>query len=243
MSLLNGFDISVQGVSAQTNRLASIGNNIANVATTGYKATDVAFETVLGDTGGSYQGSGVQSATRLNASAQGSIVNTPGMSTNLAVSGNGYFVVQTSTGATALTRAGAFTRQSDGTLVNTAGGTLLGTGASGSSVSVATDGAISVTTASGTTSGTSVPLAQVRSPENLTALTGDTYQANDLSGPMQVSQAGTSGLGTVAGGSLERSTADLATQLTDMITTQRGYEANSKVMQATSDMLSKLSDL
>jgi flagellar hook protein FlgE len=254
MGLLNGLDISVQGVTAQANRLSAIGNNIANVGTTGYKATDVAFEQLLADNAAAYQGSGVQSALRLNASAQGEIALS-GTSTNLAVSGQGYFVVETTGGVTALTRAGAFTREANGTLVNTAGDVLLGqsTGgaglspvtipASATSVSVARDGTVSVATATGTSAIGSIPLGQVRSPESLTALSGDSYLPNDASGALTVGTAGSGGLGTIEGSALEGSTADLATQLTNMIVTQRGYEANSKVMQATSDMLSKLSNL
>jgi flagellar hook protein FlgE len=254
MSLLSGLQISVQGVSAQSNRLSTIGTNIANVNTTGYKASDVAFEALMADSPVGYQGPGVQPALRLNASAQGSITSSD-TATNLAISGNGFFVVQTPGGVQAMTRAGAFTREANGTLVNTAGDTLLGyaAGSSGlapvvipdtaTGVVVSGDGTLSVSTPTGVISPYSVPLAQVRGPESLTAMSGDDYVANDQSGAMAVSQAGTDGLGTIAGSSLESSTSDLATQLTNMIVTQRGYEANSKVMQTTSDMLSKLSDL
>ncbi|MDX7953331.1 flagellar hook basal-body protein [Lichenihabitans sp. Uapishka_5] len=262
MSLFGGLQTSVAGVSAQANRLNTIGQNISNVSTTGFKAGTVAFESMLGDnkTLGSvvasdFNGAGVRSTVRLNASSQGSIT-TSTTSTNLAVSGNGFFAVKTASGATAMTRAGAFTRQADGTLLNTAGDTLLGYTAGGSSltpvivptsdtvVSVATDGTVSFTSAAGVTSTPySIPLASVRSPENLTALTADDYVANDDSGAMTLAKANTKGLGTIQGSSLESSTTDLATELSNMIVTQRGYEANSKVMSTTADMLSKLGDL
>lgn len=263
MSLFGGLDTSVMGVSAQTSRLNAIGQNIANVNTTGYKAGDVSFESMLGDAKtlgagnpvANFNGAGVSTVTRLNASTQGTIATTT-TSTNLAVSGNGYFVVKTTSGDTAMTRAGAFTRQADGTLVNTAGATLLGTATGGAGltpvivpsadtvVSVGSTGAVSFTSPAGaTTTPYSIPLASVRAPESLTALTADTYMANDDSGTMTVSQAGTSGLGAIQGSALEGSTTDLATELSNMIVTQRSYEANSKVMSTTSDMLSKLANI
>ena len=267
MSLFGGLDTSVAGVTAQANRLNTIGQNIANVNTTGYKAGTVAFESMLGDAktlgGGApvsnFNGAGVGSTLRLNAAQQGSITTTT-ISTNLAVSGNGFFPVRTAAGTQALTRAGAFTRQSDGTLMNTAGELLLGATSSlhtglnaltpvivpsaDTTVTVGTNGVVSFTNSSGaTTTPYVVPLANVRSPENLTALTADAYAANDESGAVTISQAGTNGTGTIRGSSLESSTTDLATELSNMIVTQRGYEANSKVMSATSDMLSKLADL
>ena len=263
MSLFGGLQTSVMGVTAQSNRLNTIGQNIANVNTTGYKAGSVEFESMLGDAKtlgagnpvSNFNGAGVGSTLRLNASNQGTITSTT-TSTNLAVSGTGHFVVKRSDGTTAMTRAGAFTREADGTLVNTAGDTLMGYGAGGTSltpvivpsnntvVTVATDGTMSFTSPAGvTTTPYSIPLAKVRSPENLTALTADDYVANDDSGAMTVAKAGTTGLGTVQGSSLESSTTDLATELSNMIVTQRGYEANSKVMSATSDMLSKLATI
>lgn len=263
MSLFGGLETSVAGVSAQSNRLNTIGQNIANVNTTGYKAGSVAFESMLGqpqtlgagNPNSNFNGAGVSSALRLNAAAQGNVTITT-TSTNLAVTGNGFFVVKTASGATAMTRAGAFQREADGTLVNTAGHTLLGYAPGGTSltpvivpsantgVTVGSDGTMSFTSPSGeTTAAYSIPLASVRGPENLTALTADTYMANDDSGAMTVAKANTGGLGTIQGSSLEASTTDLATELSNMIVTQRGYQANSKVMSTTSDMLSKLGSL
>lgn len=85
-----------------------------------------------------------------------------------------------------------------------------------------------------------VPLANVAAPNSLTAISGNVYQANNDSGPIVFSAATTNGLGEIDGGSLEASTVDLASELTNMIQAQRTYEANSKVLQTASDLLGVL---
>ena len=88
-----------------------------------------------------------------------------------------------------------------------------------------------------------VALANVASPDLLTTISGDAYTANKNSGSMIVSTPGTGGTGVIESSSLEGSTVDLATELTDMISAQRGYEANSKVLQTASDLLGTLNNI
>ncbi len=88
-----------------------------------------------------------------------------------------------------------------------------------------------------------IPLATVESPDNLTTLSGNVYQTSDTSGAMTLNTASTNGTGSINQDTLEQSTVDLATELTNMIQAQRGYEANSKVLQAASDLLSVLNRL
>lgn len=88
-----------------------------------------------------------------------------------------------------------------------------------------------------------IPVATVTSPDNLTAITGDVYQLSQTSGPMTLQTAGTGSAGKILSDNLEASTVDLATELTNMIVAQRSYEANSKVLQAASDLLSKLNQI
>ena len=80
------------------------------------------------------------------------------------------------------------------------------------------------------------------SPDNLTSLNGNVYQANQNSGSIVYGTAGTGGLGTVVS-SLENSTVDLATELTQMIEAQSAYQANSKVFQTGADLLDILNNL
>jgi flagellar hook protein FlgE len=88
-----------------------------------------------------------------------------------------------------------------------------------------------------------IPLANVASPDALTSLNGNVYQANQNSGSIVYGTAGTGGLGTVVSSSLENSTVDLATELTQMIEAQSAYQANSKVFQTGADLLQILNGL
>ena len=88
-----------------------------------------------------------------------------------------------------------------------------------------------------------IPLANVASPDNLTSLNGNVFQSNQNSGSIVYGTAGTSGLGTIVSSSLENSTVDLATELTQMIEAQSAYQANSKVFQTGADLLDILNNL
>ena len=113
-----------------------------------------------------------------------------------------------------------------------------------SSIKIGNDGTVTSVYASGFQVATyKIPLVMVESPDNLTAISGNVYQASQTSGPVVLSTANTNGVGKIVQDSLEESTVDLATELTNMIQAQRGYEANSKVLQAASDLLSVLNRL
>ncbi len=88
-----------------------------------------------------------------------------------------------------------------------------------------------------------IPLATVASEDNLTSVNGDAFQANQNSGSVRVGTAGSGGLGTVVSSSLEGSTVDLATELTQMIEAQSAYQANSKVFQTGANLLDILNNL
>jgi flagellar hook protein FlgE len=88
-----------------------------------------------------------------------------------------------------------------------------------------------------------IPIATVASEDNLTSFNGNVYQANQNSGSIIYGTAGTGGLGTVVSSSLENSTVDLATELTNMIEAQSAYQANSKVFQTGANLLDILNGL
>lgn len=120
------FNISVMGMSAQSDALASISENIANNNTIGYKRATTHFMTVLSGFQGPQQaGGGVTTHTHYDVDAKGSLVGT-NSPTDMAIRGNGFFVVKNDSGSTFLTRSGAFTPTADGNLVNTAGYYLMG---------------------------------------------------------------------------------------------------------------------
>lgn len=88
-----------------------------------------------------------------------------------------------------------------------------------------------------------IPLANVASPDNLSAISGNVFSPNSESGDLQIGIAGTASLGTIVSGALERPTVDLATELTTMVEAQRSYTANSKVFQTGSELLDVLVNL
>ena len=126
MSLFGTLNTGVSGMAAQANLLSTIGDNIANSSTVGYKDASVAFETMLGNqTTSDYTSGGVQSKITYNIVDQGTLSASTSV-TDLAIKGSGFFVVQGPNASTALTRAGSFVTDSSGNLVNTAGYKLLG---------------------------------------------------------------------------------------------------------------------
>jgi flagellar hook protein FlgE len=413
---------AVSGMLGDTSWLANISQNVANANTTGYKNADTEFATVVDQVGAaSAAGGGVTATLRSLNGLQGSVVGTS-TTTDLAIKGDGYFVVSDSSGALYLTRNGSFVPDASGNLVNSAGYYLMGYnvqsgaasgttnslagmvkvntitsgeaatptttgtlavnlpstaavdagtppsantaastyteetslvtydnlgaahtlniyftntgvdaagnytwqvdvfdaadaatgggfpyGAAGSAplasqtltfskangtlltgspvslavpngqtmslnlnqstqlaasfgvnaatangnapssltgVTISTDGELDFQYSNGVSSpGYEIPLATVASEDNLTSVNGNAFQANQNSGTVRVGVAGTGGLGKIASSSLENSTVDLATELTDMIQAQSAYQANSKVFQTGANLLDILNNL
>ncbi|RDJ15400.1 flagellar hook protein FlgE [Rhizobium grahamii] len=126
MSIFGSMKTAVSGMNAQANRLSTVADNIANANTTGYKAVSTAFSSlVLPSTSGNYNSGGVQTSVRQSVSEQGDISYTTS-SYDLAISGDGFFIVQSPDGVPVLTRAGDFTKDPEGNLVNSAGFKLMG---------------------------------------------------------------------------------------------------------------------
>ncbi len=126
MSLLGLMRTGVSGMAGQSNRLSAIADNVANSGTVGYKAAHTQFSSLLlsGEVG-SYTSGGVVTQNRYEISRQGSLVQTSS-EFDLAVLGDGFFVVNDAQGRTVLTRAGSFVPNGEGHLRNAAGQTLLG---------------------------------------------------------------------------------------------------------------------
>lgn len=127
MSLYGSLRTSVSGMNAQSNKLGTISDNIANSSTTGYKKASTEFSSLIVQSGASEYNSGsVDTKIKYSVSQQGTTKNTTS-NTDLMVQGDGFFVVQDAGGSTMLTRAGSFTVDaSTGNLVNSAGYTVMG---------------------------------------------------------------------------------------------------------------------
>jgi flagellar hook protein FlgE len=126
MSLYGVMRTGVSGMSAQSNKLSTVSDNIANVNTTGYKRASTEFSSLILKSGsGNYDSGAVETTVRYAITDRGNLQFTTS-ATDLAVQGNGFFVVQDPNGNSFLTRAGSFVPDSTGNLVNTAGFQLMG---------------------------------------------------------------------------------------------------------------------
>ena len=126
MSLYGVMRTGVSGMNAQSNKLSTVSDNIANVNTVGYKRASTEFSSLILKSGsGNYDSGAVETTVRYAITDAGNYQFTTS-STDLAVQGNGFFVVQDANGNNFLTRAGSFVPDSTGNLVNTAGFQLMG---------------------------------------------------------------------------------------------------------------------
>ncbi|MBX9589537.1 MAG: flagellar hook protein FlgE [Hyphomonadaceae bacterium] len=126
MGLYGMMRTSVSGMNAQANRLSTVADNIANASTVGYKRASTEFSSlVLQSSGSSYESGSVQTRVRYGISEPGTLKFTTSV-TDLAVKGQGFFLVNNENGQTFMTRAGSFVKDSSGDLVNAAGFKLMG---------------------------------------------------------------------------------------------------------------------
>jgi flagellar basal-body rod protein FlgG len=244
------------GLEAQDARMRVIANNLANVGTTGFKRDRANFATlayqdmrVAGQQSSNETayatglnlgtGVGVQSTTRIETTGT---LNNTGNSLDLALDGDGYFQVQLPGGRIGYTRAGNFTRSSEGQLVTTQGYTVMPPvqiPENALAISISADGTISATT-----DGSSEPselgqltVASFANPSGLQATSDNFMLETAASGAAQLGIAGDGGRGQIRQGMLEGSNVNIVEELVDMIECQRAYEINSKMISAVDEML------
>jgi len=259
--MLLSMDSGVSALEQFQQQLNVISNNIANVNTVGFKAADVNFADTLSETlgsnaaGSTQVGTGVTTASITNDFSTPGAITSTGVESDLAIQGNGFFVVKDpTTGASYVTQDGTFTVDNNGYLVTSGGMRLQGTSgdikiagtstASVSSYTIGTDGTVTVNLSDGTTSTAGqVELQNFSNPDQLIKDGGNLYTAPAAAGGSAAAAAGSNGLGTIQSGSLEMSNVDLAGQLTSLITVQSAYEANSKVVTTSDNVLQTLVNL
>ncbi|MED4976173.1 MAG: flagellar basal body rod protein FlgG [Heyndrickxia faecalis] len=252
--MLRSLYSGVSGMKNFQTELDTIGNNIANVNTYGYKKGRVTFKDAISQTlasatpGTSAQqvGLGSQIGSIDTVDTSGSPEST-GRPLDFAITGDGYFRVADGNN-TYYTRAGNFYFDNNRRLVNSEGFTVLGTngqaitlGANVKSFSVATDGTI--TDQDGNTIGT-ISIATFQNPAGLTKVGGNLYTTtNSNAGTVTVSQPGQDGAGTIKSGYLEMSNVDLSEELTNMIVAERGFQANTRIITTSDEILQELVNL
>lgn len=248
--------VSKTGLSAQDTQLTTISNNLANASTVGFKRDRAIFEDLLyqvqrqpgaqstQDTqlpSGMQLGTGTRVVATQKEFTEGSLQVTD-QTLDLAIDGRGFFQIQTPAGDIAYTRNGQFQLNAEGEIVN-ANGLLLDPAITvpenTSRVSIGTDGIVNAYTV-----GDPDPqeLGQIQivdfvNPSGLQGIGGNLFFETPASGDPLPGTPGEDGLGQVQQGVLENSNVDIVEEMVNMITTQRVYELNSKVVSTADQML------
>ncbi|WKX26840.1 flagellar hook basal-body protein [Tatumella ptyseos] len=250
------FNIAIRGLDAVSAQLDTISNNIANADTVGYKSGRENFSALyVNGKGNGVLDQGVQQSLSTN----GSVIN-GSSSLDLAISGKGFFALKDTNGSQKFTRAGYVQVDKDGYLVNNAGlqyqgypvGTTTGAvssikipqtsqGATLSGVNLDEKGNVQATYSNGeTTTVGQVVLASFANMDQLVPEDGTLWRATEGSGTPQFGVAQTGVLGSLHNGSLESSNVDLTSELVNLMSAQRNYQANTKVISTDSSMFTAL---
>lgn len=251
------------GMMAQELNVQVISNNIANMRTTGYKRQRAEFQDLLYEhvnragTQTSAQGtilptgielgSGVKTVGTPRLMSQGELTQTS-KDYDVAIRGEGFFKIQLPDGRTAYTRDGSFELDAQGRLV-TAQGNVLQPGitipTTATSVSINSQGQVSITTA-GTTTSTQVgqiELSMFVNKAGLQSVGDNLYLETPASGAPQNGTPSTDGFGNLQQGYLEQANVEAVSEISDLIAAQRAYEMNAKVISAADQMLSATSNM
>jgi flagellar basal-body rod protein FlgG len=250
--------VAKTGLTAQDTSLKVISHNLANASTVGFKKDRVVFEDLLYQTvrqpGAETTAEGNQLPSGLQVGNGVRIVGTQKMFTtgevqvtdetfDVAIDGRGFFQVQMPNGEIGYTRNGQFHLTADGELV-TAEGYLIEPAITlpddVQTFTVGVDGTVEVVVAGDATPqqiGT-LEIADFVNPQGLQAIGQNLFIETAASGAPQVAPPGEEGLGIVRQGMLEASNVNAVEELVNMITTQRAYEINSKVISTADEMLS-----
>lgn len=254
---------AASGMAAQQLNIDNIANNLANANTAGYKARRAQFQDLLYQnmvTPGTSSGqstvvpTGLQLGLGTRASSneiifqQGNFVNT-GNQLDLSIQGNGFFQIKQANGQIAYTRGGSFQLDQNGSVVTSNGDQLIPQitiPSSAQSITVAADGTVTYTIPGQTQAQTAgqITLAIFQNPAGLNSIGSNLYLPTVASGDPTVGlPGGTEGNGTLLEGYLEQSNVSVVDEFINMITSQRAYEANSKVVKAADDMYQQVNNL
>jgi len=248
--------VAKTGLDAQQTRLTVIANNLANASTNGFKKSNAVFEDLIYQNirqvgsqstqgtqlpSGLYLGTGVRTVATEKQHTQGNLVQT-GNGFDMAIEGQGFFQVLMPDGSLGYTRDGSFQIDAQGQLVTASGYPLqpsLTLPNNAQSVSIGSDGTVSATQpgASVPTQVGTVQLANFVNPTGLQPVGKNLYTESAASGSPQVGNAGVAGLGTLTQGYVESSNVNSVEEMVNMIEAQRGYEMNSKSIQASDQMM------
>ncbi len=260
---MRSLSIAATGMYAQQRNVEVVANNLANMNTTGYMRRRTEFHDLLyqnlrrvgstsSDAGtivpsGVQVGLGVKLAAVYRIHEQGNLTSTDN-TFDLAIQGKGFFQIQLPSGDTAYSRDGTFQLDASGQIVTHDGYTLLpgisvptnavdvtinGSG----QVLVKTDGQVSLQDVG------QIQTAVFPNEPGLQALGDNLYEETPASGSATTGNPGSTGFGSILQGFLETSNVNAVEEISNLISAQRAYEMNSKVIKTSDEMMSTLNNL
>jgi flagellar basal-body rod protein FlgG len=254
--------VAKTGMEGQQTKLDAISNNLANVATNGFKRGGVVFEDLMYQNlrpagaatseqsqlpTGLQLGLGTRVAAATRNFSQGTLQQS-GNNLDVAIKGKGFFQITLPDGTTGYTRDGSFQLDANGQMVTAAGHVLqpgITIPSTAREVSIAADGTVNVTIPgqAAPRSVGQIQLATFANPAGLDPRGGNLYAETAASGQPQAGAPGSNALGTLQQGFVEGSNVNVVEELVSMIATQRAYELNSKAIQTSDQMLQRLGQL
>lgn len=250
------------GMLGMQTQIDTTANNIANVNTIGFKKSRAEFadlmyhvmeyvgtstSDVTKSPTGIEVGLGVRSTAINKIFSEGSLKQTDNQ-LDMAITGRGFFKLQLPDGTEVYSRNGAFKVDDNGTIVNSDGYTLVPEiviPPDATDISIGTDGIVTVIQA-GQTQATQIGQINTTNfinPAGLHSMGDNLYIETDSSGQPVEGTPGVDGLGVLRQGFVELSNVELVVELTDLITGQRAYDANSKIITASDEMLQTTNNL
>ena len=253
---------SATGMQAQELNIDVISNNLANVNTSGFKKSRAEFQDLLyeslrpagaassADTTiptGVQLGHGARPSAVQKMFSQGDFQNTEN-ELDWAIEGDGFFQIELPNGETSYSRCGEFKLDADGRIVNADGFLLVPQFTIPTdtvSITVGMDGTVSIIQADDPVPSEigTIQLARFVNPGGLRSLGRNLFVPTEGSGDEIIGTPGEDGFGNISQGFLEMSNVSVVDEMVNMITAQRAYETNSKVIQTADDMLQMANNL
>ena len=257
--MIRALSTAATGMQAQQSQIDVVANNLANVNTSGYKRSSSDFQDLMYQTlrspgavvgngnqlpTGLQMGQGVRQVATYKLFTMGDLKQT-GNPMDLAIEGQGFFQVQMPSGDPAYTRAGAFRTDAQGRIVTANGMPLepqITIPPETVQMTIDPNGIISVQLAGqqemqqlGT-----IQVVNFANPAGLRAMGRNLYEGTDASGQPILANPGDQGTGTLQQGMLEMSNVKVVEEMIEMISSQRAYELNAKVIQTADQMLQQV---
>lgn len=260
--MLKSLNTAATGMAAQQSNMDVIANNIANVSTAGFKKSRAEFEDLVYQTQkepgtatgmNSYSPNGVQTGLGVRTAAvqkdfsMGNALVTKNP-LDLQIEGSGFFQVLTPDGQIGYTRDGAFKKDPNGRVVDKNGNLLqpeITIPSNVAGIEVAPSGEVRVIQGLSDAPQTigQIDVVNFVNPAGLKAMGKNVFMQTASSGQPQTARPGLNGTGYLSQGQLESSNVNIVDEMVSMITAQRAYETNSKVIQASDQMLQSINNM